>query len=46
MKFFVVLIAVAMISGAMATSDPEVASIVERMESTTYGKTLLDTIIL
>jgi len=46
MKFFTAIIACVMLLGVFATTDPEVASIVRRMESTKYGKTLLDTIAL
>jgi hypothetical protein len=46
MKVFLALIACTMIFGAYATADPEVASIVKKMESSKYGKTLLDTIAL
>jgi len=46
MKFLAVIIAITMVLGAMATADPEVATIVARMESSKYGKTLLDTIML
>jgi hypothetical protein len=46
MKFLIAIIACFMLLGANATTDPEVASIVKRMESSKYGKTLLDTIAL
>lgn len=46
MKFMIVVIAISMIIGAMAVTDPEVASIVKKMENSKYGKTLLDTIAL
>jgi hypothetical protein len=45
MKVFAVIFA-CMVLGAMAVTDPEVASIVEKMEKSKYGKTLLDTIAL
>jgi len=32
--------------GAFATADPEISTVVNRMEKTKYGKTLLDTIAL
>jgi len=35
-----------MVLGAFATADPEIASIIDNMEKTKYGKTLLDTIAL
>jgi hypothetical protein len=41
------IIAISMILfGVMAVTDPEVASIVKKMENSKYGKTLLDTIAL
>lgn len=46
MKLFIVLIACTLFMGAFATADPEISSIVNRMEKTKYGKTLLDTIAL
>jgi len=46
MKVFIAIIACTLFLGAMATADPEIASIVNKMESSKYGKTLLDTIAL
>jgi len=45
MKFFIVLIACTLLLGAFA-ADPEISSIVNNMEKSKYGKTLLDTIAL
>lgn len=46
MKFMIVILAISMVIGALAVTDPEVATIVKRMENSKYGKTLLDTIAL
>jgi len=46
MKFILALLASIFIVGVTATADPEIASIVSKMEKTKYGKTLLDTIAL
>lgn len=46
MKFFIALLACTFILGAFATADPEISSIVNNMEKSKYGKTLLDTIAL
>jgi hypothetical protein len=46
MKLIIVLIACTLFMGAFATADPEISSVVNKMEKTKYGKTLLDTIAL
>jgi len=46
MKFSTVLLACVLFLGVFAVTDPEVTSVVKRMENSKYGKTLLDTIAL
>lgn len=46
MKFYTAIIAVILFIGVFAVTDPEINSVVKRMENTRYGKTLLDTIAL
>nr|AWX67865.1 trichocyst matrix protein T2-A [Philasterides dicentrarchi]QEE82883.1 trichocyst matrix protein T2-A [Philasterides dicentrarchi] len=46
MRVLTALFACVLVLGAFAVTDPEIASVVRKMENSKYGKTLLDTIAL
>jgi hypothetical protein len=46
MRIILVALIATFVLGAFAVTDPEVASMVNKMEGSKYGKTLLDTIAL
>jgi hypothetical protein len=46
MKVLALLVVTALIASSFATSDEEVYKILNKMENTKFGKTILDTIAL
>lgn len=46
MKIIIAVLFCTFVLGALAVTEPEVATMVKRMENSKYGKTLLDTIAL